>query len=417
MHVLASHIFWIWIISLASILCMLLRPRGIREAAWIGTGAVFLVALQLIPLRSALQAVGKGTDVYFFLAGMMLLAELARHEGVFDWIADIAVRHAHRSASRLFLLIYITGTVVTALLSNDATAVVLTPAILAAVRRARVNPKPYLLACALIANAASFLLPVSNPANLVVYGHRLPPLGSWLKIFLLPSVASVVVTFFCLRYLCRKPLASSIQSHEDSVSLDPAGRLALSGLIFASVVLLTASALGIGLGIPTCAAAVASLMLVSVKDHGIFKRAALDIAWSILPLVAGLFVLVEALNSAGLLQLIQEAFKWAARQPKLVGYLATAGGAGILSNVMNNLPVGLAAGAALPVAPQLSHAALIGVNLGPNLSVTGSLATILWLIALRREEVEITPWQFLKTGLIVMPAALFLSVLALRIAA
>lgn len=396
---------------------MLLRPRGVREAAWIGAGAIFLVALQLIPLRAALRAIGKGTGVYFFLAGMMLLAELARHEGVFNWIADIAVRHARRSASRLFLLIYITGTVVTALLSNDATAVVLTPAILAAVRRARVEPKPYLLACALIANAASFLLPVSNPANLVVYGHRLPPLGPWLRIFLLPSVASVAVTYLCLRYRCRKPLASSIESHEESVSLSPAGRLALSGLVFASVVLLTASALGVGLGIPTCAAAVASLVLVSMKDRGIFKRAALDIAWSILPLVAGLFVLVEALNNAGLLQLIREAVQWAARQPKLVSYLTTACGAGILSNLMNNLPVGLATGAALPVAPQLSHAVLIGVNLGPNLSVTGSLATILWLIALRREEVEITPWQFLKTGSIVMPAALLLSVLALWVAA
>src|ERR1700756_2362905 len=178
MHVLTSHFFWIWMISFGSILCMLLRPRGVREAVWICAGAVFLVAFQLIPLRSALQAIGKGTDVYFFLTGMMPLAELARHEGVFDWIADIAVRHARRSASRLFLLIYITGTVVTALLSNDATAVVLTPAILAAVRRARVEPRPHLLACALIANAASFLLPVSNPANLVVYADRLPPLGS-----------------------------------------------------------------------------------------------------------------------------------------------------------------------------------------------------------------------------------------------
>jgi arsenical pump membrane protein len=54
---------------------------------------------------------------------------------------------------------------------------------------------------------------------------------------------------------------------------------------------------------------------------------------------------------------------------------------------------------------------LIGVNLGPNLSVTGSLATILWLIALRREKVEITPWEFLRYGIVLMPTALLLSVL------
>lgn len=417
MHVLASHNFWIWLLSLGSILCMLLRPWRTREAVWVCSGACLLVFFRLIPLRLALRAAGRGADVYFFLTGMMLLAELARHEGVFDWIADIAVRLARDSASRLFLLIYCTGIAVTALLSNDATAVVLTPAILASVRRARIETKPYLLACALVANAASFLLPVSNPANLVVYGKHLPPLGSWLRIFLLPSFASIAVTYFCLRILSRKALASQIHSPEERVCLSAGGRFALGGLIFAAIVLLTASAVGIGLGVPTCAAAVASLMLVSVKDRGIFKRAVVDIAWSILPLVAGLFVLVEALNGAGMLRLVESAFRWSAQQPKLVGYLAASGGASVLSNVMNNLPVGLAAGAALKAAPQLSHAVLIGVNLGPNLSVTGSLATILWLIALRREGVEMTNWQFLKTGLIAMPAALLISLVGLWLVA
>src|ERR1035438_3853289 len=77
---------------------------------------------------------------------MMILAELAREERVFEWVADVAAQHAKNSAGRLFVLVYLVGTIVTALLSNDATAVVLTPAVLAVVRRARVEPKPYLLA-------------------------------------------------------------------------------------------------------------------------------------------------------------------------------------------------------------------------------------------------------------------------------
>lgn len=109
MHFLTSHAFYIWLISLVSIVFMLLHPRRIREAVWIGAGALLLVVAGLVPLPIAAQAAAKGTDVYFFLTGMMLLAELARHEGVFDWIADIAVRHAGSSGSRLFLLIYITG--------------------------------------------------------------------------------------------------------------------------------------------------------------------------------------------------------------------------------------------------------------------------------------------------------------------
>jgi arsenical pump membrane protein len=415
MHLYSAHNLSIWLISLGSILCMLVRPWRIREAVWIAAGAILLVALHLMSLRSVAHAIGKGTDVYFFLAGMMLLAELARHEGVFDWLAGIAVHHARSSAAHLFLLIYGTGVAVTALLSNDATAVVLTPAVLAAVRRARVEPKPYLLSCALVANAASFLLPVSNPANLVVYGHHLPALGEWLRIFLLPSIASIAITFYGMRVLFRNVLCSKVETPAERPRLTPTGKVALGGLIAASVVLLTASGMGIDLGIPTCAAAVASLLAVSVKDRGIFKSAVVDISWSILPLVAGLFVLVEGLNNTGVLQITGQMLQWLSGQPRLPGYIVASGVAAILSNAMNNLPVALAAGTALQHAPQLAHAVLIGVDLGPNLSVTGSLATILWLIALRRDDVEMTRWQFLKAGLVLMPIALVFSIFALMI--
>ncbi len=414
MHLLASHAVWIWIVSLAGILCMLLRPWRIPEAVWISAAAILLIVTGLIPTELAKRAAGEGTNVYLFLAGMMLLAALARNEGVFDWIADIAMRRSGGSARRLFLLIYAAGVIVTALLSNDATAVVLTPAVLAAVRRARVNPKPYLLACALVANAASFLLPMSNPANLVVYGNHLPPLGAWLRIFILPSAAAIVVTYLCLRFLSREVLASEIVPPQDGVVLRPAGRIALAGLVLAVVVLLVASALRIQLGLPTCAAAVVALVAVGVKDRAVFQRTALKVSWSILPLVAGLFVLVESLNSAGLLQLIADSFQWLGHAPKLAAYFAASGGAALLSNAMNNLPVALAGGSVLKFTPQLSPAVLIGVNLGPNLSVTASLATILWLMALRREQIQITRWEFFKTGLVVMPAAWLVSILVLR---
>ena len=94
-----------------------------------------------------------------------------------------------RSCTRLFGLIYAVGTIVTICMSNDATAVVLTPAVLAAVRRSKAQPLPFLFACALIANAASFVLPISNPANLVVFRSGMPPLGRWLLSFLVPFSA------------------------------------------------------------------------------------------------------------------------------------------------------------------------------------------------------------------------------------
>ena len=157
-----------------SILLMLIRPRRIPEVYWIGAGATLLVLLRLIPLKSAGRSIAEGLDVYLFLIGMMLLSELAREHGVFDWLSSMALNTAGGSSARLFTLIYLIGTVVTVFMSNDATAIVLTPAILAVVRRARTSPQPHLFVCALIANAASFVLPISNPTNLVVFRHDMP---------------------------------------------------------------------------------------------------------------------------------------------------------------------------------------------------------------------------------------------------
>ncbi len=406
----------IWIISLASILCMLLRPRRIAEAYWACGGGILLILTRLIPLPQAAHAVYEGLDVYLFLTGMMILAELAREEGVFDWVADVAAQHARNSPGRLFVLIYLVGTLVTALLSNDATAVVLTPAVLAVIRRVKLDPKPYLLACAFIANAASFVFPISNPANLIIFEQHLPPLGMWLRIFLLPSTASILLTFLCLRWVSRKELRGEIQSEVKRVSLSPEGKLALVGLAIAAAALVASSALGLSLGAPTCGAAVFAMAVVAWRDRSIPLKVAKGMSWSVLPLVAGLFVIVEALQNAGLLRLgltglraLAETTTWFA---KGTAALVVA----LLANGMNNLPVGLMSGAATRHAQEtrvVAHAILIGVDLGPNLSVTGSLATILWLIALRREKVEITAWEFFKIGIIAMPLALIASLLVL----
>ena len=416
MHIAHFSAILIWIISLASISLMLIRPRRIAEAYWICGGALILVAARLLPLQQAAHAAYEGVDVYLFLAGMMILAELAREEGVFEWVADAAARHAKNSPTRLLLLIYVVGTTVTAVLSNDATAVVLTPAVLAAIRRVKVEPKPYLLACALIANAASFMLPISNPANLVVFDQNIPPLAAWFRIFLLPSSASVLITFFCLRWLSRGQLHGKLSPEEGRVSLTTEGKLAFGGLIIAAIALVVASTRGLPLGLPTCCAAVFAVLVVTFRNRAIPVRVAKGVSWSILPLVAGLFIIVEGMLNAGLQHLGRAGLNALAGSSTWGGKSAAAFTVALLSNGMNNLPVGLMAGGAIRYTHQtgtLAHALLLGVDLGPNLSVTGSLATILWLVALRREGVEITAWEFLKVGAIVMPLALIGSLLFL----
>lgn len=394
------------------------RPWRWPEALWAVLGAASLVALSLVPWRDALVAVGKGTDVYLFLAGMMLLAELARQQGVFDWLAAVAARHARGSADRLFALVYGIGTLVTVFLSNDATAVVLTPAVYVIAKATKANPLPYLFVCAFIANAASFVLPISNPANLVVFRQHMPPLSSWLAQFSLPSALAISVTFVVLRMAHRASLCKPIADRVDAPVLSRAGRLTACGIAAAVATPLAASALDIPLGLPTFLAGALTTGLVLVSQRQTPWPLLKDITWSVLPLVAGLFVLVEGLVRTGVVQNLETALEALAHDSPAAASWTSGLVAALACNLMNNLPVGLIAGssmAAAPMSQQVAGALLIGVDLGPNLSVTGSLATILWLAALRREGCLVSAWEFLRLGTIVTVPALLAALAAISL--
>jgi arsenical pump membrane protein len=403
----------IWAICALATLGVLIRPFQWPEAIWACLAAVALVLFGLLPAAAAGQAVGKGLDVYLFLTGMMLLSETARREGLFEWVAAFAVNNAARSPRRLFLLVYAVGTVVTVLLSNDATAVVLTPAVYAAARRAKVEPLPYLFICAFIANAASFVLPISNPANLVLYGGHTPPLGQWLARFAVPSVLSILATLAMLRLVVGARLEQRIEADAEQPPLSGGGWTALIGIALTALALLVVSALDQRLGLPTCLLGLATTALVLARKRESPWDTLGGVSWSVLPLVAGLFVLVEAIDRTGLASALGGALN--AMALRSVGEAGAAAGAviALASNLINNLPAGLIASAALAQThppEKVIDAVLIGVDLGPNLSITGSLATILWLTAIRREGETVGFWRFLRVGAVVTPPALVLAI-------
>jgi arsenical pump membrane protein len=405
-----------WSIVALGIAGVILRPWRLPEAIWAVAGAIALVALGFLPIADAWTGIAKGADVYFFLTGMMLIAELARSEGLFDWLAGIAAAHARGSAKRLFALIYIVGTIVTAFLSNDATAVVLTPAVYAAARAARAEPLPYLYICAFIANAASFVLPISNPANLVVFDGHMPPLLQWLARFGLPSLASIAATFVILRWAQRAYLTKPTEENPHVPSLERGGVVVAIALLLAAVLLLIVSALGFDLGLPTFIAGAVTLVIVMLFRGTEALAVVKHMSWGVLPLVAGLFVFVEALDRTGVLTMLSDELRRGSLDAPVLTAWISALVSGFGSNIANNLPVGLLSGAAIQIdspPPLVTDAILIGVDLGPNLSVTGSLATILWLVALRREGEHVSALQFLKLGALIMPMSLLLAVSAL----
>jgi arsenical pump membrane protein len=402
----------IWAICLLATAGVIVRPFRWPEAVWAGAGAVVLVLSGLLPLAQAGQAVGRGLDVYLFLTGMMLLSETARREGLFDAVAALAVTRANGSPKRLFLLVYGVGAVVTALLSNDAAAVVLTPAVYAATRKAKVEALPYLFVCAFIANAASFVLPISNPANIVLYGDHTPPLGRWLASFAIPSVLSIGATYAMLRWVEGARLADSFAGDPEVAKMSPGAWTALAGIGLTAVVLIAVSALDMALGLPTAIMGVLTTAVVLARKRETPRATIKDVSWSVLPLVAGLFVLVQGLQATGVVAALAGGLSHATKAAPAAAPWGLGALIAIVSNLMNNLPAGLIASSTLAQAhpPQkVVDALLIGVDLGPNLSVTGSLATILWLTAIRREGEDVGFWRFLKVGALVTPPALLLA--------
>ena len=304
-----------WAIAGLSTAGVIVRPRRWPEWVWAGAGAVLLLVFGLLPIYAASAAVAKGADVYLFLTGMMLLSETAREHGVFNWVAATAVNGAGQSSSRLFLLVYVAGVVVTTFMSNDATAVVLTPAVFVAAKQAKAEPLPLLFACALIANAASFVLPISNPANLVLYGGHMPPLGQWMKSFALPSLASIVATFMALRWIERKRITGRCECDVVREPLSTGGRLSFAGILLTALVLLLASAFDMPLGLPTAIAGVVVALGVCLLQKQSPLTLVRSVSWGVLPLVAELFILVEALDRTGVIALIAHQLRGMIQHP------------------------------------------------------------------------------------------------------
>ncbi len=392
---------------------VVVRPRGWPEALWAVLGAAIVMLLRLLPFGAALAAASRGLDVYLFLTGMMLLSEVARREGLFDWLAVQAVLHARGSPRRLFVLVYGVGTLVTVFMSNDATAVVLTPAVFAAASKAKLEPLPYVYVCAFIANAASFVLPISNPANLIVFQGMMPGLADWLARFALPSAGSIAATYVMLRWRLRDQIGGEFAEVPMRMPLPRRAGVALAGIVVTAVTLLACSFAHIDLGLPAAAAGGAMAIAAGAAERSSPRLLLRDVPWSVIPLVAGLFVLVGALEQTGALIGLTQQFtillqRSAAEAAAIAGLALT-----LLCNIINNLPAGLIAASTIaqthpPIA--VTDAIMIAIDLGPNLSITGSLATILWLIAMRRDGEPVGFWPFLRLGALVMPPALILAI-------
>lgn len=178
----------------ATLIAIVTRPRGIGEAWAAAVGALLMLLTGVVSPGSALVAIGSEWNLFLFFLGLMLTAAVADMAGFFDWAASLAAAAAGGNGRWLLVNVFVLGALITTFLSNDATAIILTPVVYTIATRLRLRVMPYLFAVSFVANAASMTLPISNPIN-VLTGDRLrAPLAVYESHLLAASIASIAIS-------------------------------------------------------------------------------------------------------------------------------------------------------------------------------------------------------------------------------
>jgi arsenical pump membrane protein len=404
----------------ATLILVLRRPRGWNEAWWAVGGAVLMLLLGLVRWPEAMETLARGKPAVLMLIALLGLSAVIARSGFFDWAAVVSARAARGDAGALFRNTFLLGALITAVLSLDTTAVMLTPVVIAGARRLRLPVAPYVLLCAIVSNCASLLLPVSNLTNLLFVSAFDLPFAPFVARMLLPQVAVLAVTYGILRRLFRAQLGRSFPAEE----LPPAASVVLDPRLFrASCLVLGAVSLGYfvgpAVGIPVYLVAFAGTAVLA--GYGALRA---DLSWRWMgevplgaaALAGGLFVVIRGVENLGLARLLVPAVRRLAEQPLWWSLPATAGATAVASNAVNNLPAVLTARSILEQAqaPQpMILAALIGADVGPNITIVGSLATALVLAVARTRGEVLRARDLFRVGVVVTPAALLAAALVL----
>ena len=390
------------------------RPRGWPEAAFAAPAAGLLLVVGALGLGQARSEATSLSPTIGFLAAVLVLAELCDRYGMFEAAGKWMAAGARGRPVALLALVFAVTSVVTAVLSLDATVVLLTPAVLTTVARLRLRPKPYAYACTHLANSASLLLPVSNLTNLLAYrasGLSFERFGATMALPWLAAIAvewAVIWRFFAPDLVGPDPVTTA----EKEGPVDnpvPVFAITVVGLTLAGFFVLSLFHLDPAFAALGGALALALPALASRRATPAQLAVAADVPF--LTFVLALGMVVKAVSVHGLGTAV---VKLLPSGTSLWSLLAVTAVAALLANVINNLPaVLLLLPAAVAAGPGQVLAVLIGVNTGPNLTYIGSLATLLWRRTLRQRGERTQTSEFLRLGALTVPPVLVSATLAL----
>ncbi len=396
------------------------------EAITALTGAGALLLLGLLSPKEALTTLLRDWNTFFFFLGMMSLAALAEVAGLFDWLAVQAARFSGNSSRRLFFNTFLLGSLISMLLSNDATALILTPIVYSLVTRLRLPVLPYLFACTFIADTASFLLPVSNPINILVTSQF--PLGllTFLRLLFLPSLLVIGINTGVFYFLYRRQLhgrfdIKRLPALQETVQHQAYFRYTCIIVILVAGAYVIAAAIQFPLSLVALGGALLLLFGALFWKQTTLRSTTRQISWPIFGFIAGMFLVVQALETTGLTAQFGLLLLHLSGGTTFGAVMVGTFGSALGTNLINNVPMAVVITSSLhsiqhaPLAIQQGFlaATIFGCDLGPNLTTVGSLATILWLLILRQRNIEVSGLDYFKVGIVVTPLMLVAGALAI----
>ncbi|WP_206305666.1 SLC13 family permease [Actinacidiphila soli] len=398
------------VLLLLVLACAVVRPWGLPEAVVAVPAAGLVIVTGAISLDHAQAEAERLGPVIGFLAAVLVLAQLCDDDGLFRACGAWMARSAAGRPRRLLVQVFVVASVITAVLSLDATVVLLTPVVFATAARLGARPKPHVYACTHLSNTASVLLPVSNLTNLLAFAASGLAFTRFAALMALPWLAAIGVEYLVFRRFFGTDLDAGAQAPPgDEVPQVPVFTVVIVACTLGGFVL--ASAAGVN---PAWAAAAGAVVLaVRALARGRTTPGAVlrSAGVPFLLFVLALGIVVRAVVDNGLADSLGQLVPDGTGLPSL---FALAGLAAVLANVINNLPAVLVLlPLAVPAGSGAVLAVLLGVNIGPNLTYAGSLATLLWRRILREHDTDVDLGEFTRIGLLTVPAALALAVLAL----
>ncbi|MFE5510481.1 SLC13 family permease [Streptomyces sp. NPDC056529] len=399
------------VLALAVVLfCAVVRPFRLPEAVFALPAAGAVLAVGAVTPDAVREEAERLGPVIGFLAAVLVLAKLCDDEGLFHACGAWMARWSRRRPQRLLGAVFGLASLITAVLSLDATVVLLTPVVFATAARMGARPKPHVYASAHLSNTASLLLPVSNLTNLLAFTATGLGFTRFALLMLLPWLTAVAVEYAVFRRFFARDLAAPADATEPPEPVE----LPLFALVTVAATLVgfaVASAVGVD---PAWAAAAGAAVLAvralarrRTTPRALVRSASLPF----LAFVLALGVVVRAVVDNGLGTVLAHLLPDGTSLPALLGAAALAA---VLANLINNLPATLAL---VPLAagsgPGAVLAVLIGVNIGPNLTYAGSLATLLWRRIAHHHRHPVDLGEFTRLGLLTVPAALVASTAAL----